>query len=202
MKKNTNPVLSNPDDISEIKRLIRKNSHPRSMGTFKPACVFLLLYEKQGELRIPAILKADNKGYPWANQVALPGGRIERTDPTPRDTAYRELEEELGITRSHVDDMGSIGHFRTLKNTEIEVFTGIWDEQETLCYDEYEIARIIDVPVNQLLETHFAEGLAGRDPGWEELMYPVDDVVIWGVTAKILHYFIELVYSKKMRWNS
>jgi 8-oxo-dGTP pyrophosphatase MutT (NUDIX family) len=195
MKKNSKTVRSDPADIPEIRRAIRNGFHPSSLGACKPACVFLLLYEKAGELMIPAILKADNKGYPWANQVALPGGLIEHTDPTPRHTAYRELEEELGITRPHVEDMGSIGHFQTLKNTEIEVFTGIWDEMERLRFDTAEIARIIHVPLNRLLSTHFRNGLSGRDPGWDELVYPVEDVLIWGVTAKILHYFMELVYS-------
>ncbi|MBU1168175.1 MAG: CoA pyrophosphatase [Proteobacteria bacterium] len=194
MKKSTNPKQSDVADITRLKQCIKKNSHPTSLGSFKPACVFLLLYEKNGALHIPAILKADNIGYPWANQVALPGGLIEKSDNSPVDTAYRELEEELGITRPHVEHIGSMGHFQTLKNTEIEVFTGIWDEQETICFDPSEIAKIVDVPIDKLLDTHFSRGLAGRAPGWEELMYPIDDVVIWGATAKILHYFLELVY--------
>jgi peroxisomal coenzyme A diphosphatase NUDT7 len=157
--------------------------------------VFLLLYEKGGALYIPAILKADNKGYAWANQVALPGGLVEPEDPGPQDAAYRELEEEVGITRPHVESFGSMGHFQTLKNTEIQVFTGIWDTVETIRYDSSEIARMIDVPLDTLLDTHFNQGLAGHEPGWDRLLYPVEDVVIWGVTAKIIHYFIELVYT-------
>lgn len=165
------------------------------MGTLKPACVFLLLYEKNDGLHIPAILKADNKGYPWANQVALPGGRRDPGDATAEETAYRELEEEMGITRPHVDLIGSMGHFQTLNSTEIQVFTGVWDEVETIRFDPSEIARVIHIPVDHLLDTHQKKGFSGRIPGWEELLYPVDDVVVWGATAKILHYFLELNYS-------
>lgn len=195
MKKSTNPIRSDVSDIPRLKRRIRKNHHPLSQGPFRPACVFLLLYEKDGTLHIPTILKADNKGYPWANQVALPGGLIEENDKSPLDTAFRELEEELGITRPHVDHMGSIGHFLTLNNTEIEVFTGLWDEQETICFDSSEIAKVVHVSVDNLLDTHFSRNFTGRLPSWDELLYPVDDVVIWGATAKILHYFIELIYT-------
>ena len=196
--KSTSQARSKPGDIPAITHLVRNYSHPRSLGSFKPACVFLLLYEKDGELRLPAILKADNHGYPWANQVALPGGHIDDQDESPEHTAFRELEEEMGITRSHVEFMGPLGHFQTLMNTEIQVFTGIWDNRETIRYDRSEIARVIDIPLNHLLTTHFKAGLSGRSPGWDELLYPVEDLVIWGVTAKIIHYFIELVYGNKV----
>lgn len=160
-----------------------------------PACVFLLLYESDGRHYIPAILKADNPGYAWANQVALPGGLIDGTDADPLHTAFRELEEELGIRPSHVEPLGSIGHFQTLKNTEIQVFTGIWDQSEPIRHDPSEIARVLFIPLAHLMETHLSRNLAGRDPGWDELLYPVEDLVIWGVTAKILHYFMELILS-------
>lgn len=193
MKKNTNPVPSDAWLVSRLKGRIEKNHHPISLGGLKPACVFLLLYETEGSLHIPAILKADNHGYPWANQVALPGGRIDKNDPTPLDTAYRELEEELGITRPHVAPIGSIGHFQTLNNTEIQVFTGVWDRKEPICYDRSEIARMVDIPLDHLMDTHRHRNLGGRNPGWDELLYPIEDLVVWGVTAKIFHYFIELI---------
>lgn len=186
---------SDHGDIARIQRRILRNHHPTSLGSFKPACVFLLLYEKDGGLHIPAILKADNEGYPWANQVALPGGRMEPEDASAEDTAYRELEEEMNITRPHVAHIGSMGHFQTLNNTEIQVFTGIWDEEEIIRFDPSEIARVIHIPVDHLLDTHKSKRFSGRMPGWDELLYPVDNVVVWGATAKIFHYFLELTYS-------
>lgn len=196
MKKNTNHLPSESSDLVQIKRRIVRNHHPVSMGTLRPACVFLLLYEKENEFHIPAILKADNEGYPWANQVALPGGRVDEGDHTPEDTAFRELEEELGITRPHVNLIGSMGHFQTLNSTEIQVFTGVWDQEEAIRFDPSEIARVIHIPLNHLLETHQSNRFSGRIPGWDELLYPVDDVVVWGATAKILHYFLELAYHQ------
>lgn len=194
MKKSTKQLQSEPGEIQRIRKRIIRNHHPLSMGTLRPACVFLLLYEKEDGFHIPAILKADNEGYAWANQVALPGGRVDAADSTPEDTAFRELEEELGITRTHVNLIGSMGYFQTLKSTEIQVFTGLWDQAEAIRFDPSEIARVIHIPVSYLLDIHEQKRFSGRIPDWNELLYPVEDVTIWGATAKILHYFLELVY--------
>ncbi|PIE63504.1 MAG: coenzyme A pyrophosphatase, partial [Desulfobacterales bacterium] len=40
---------------------------------------------------------------------------------------------------------------------------------------------------------HRQNGYAGRQPDVKELTYPFQDIVIWGVTAKILHHLIEVV---------
>jgi 8-oxo-dGTP pyrophosphatase MutT (NUDIX family) len=199
MKNNTKQAASDSGFFTRVRQRIEANHHPVSLGWMTPACVFLLLYERDGKPYIPAILKADNPGYVWANQVALPGGKIDQADPSPLHAAFRELEEELGITRPHVETLGSIGHFQTLKHTEIEVFAGVWDRAEPIRYDRSEISRMLDIPLDHLMDTHLTRNLAGRDPGWDELLYPVDDLVIWGVTAKIIHYFMELILDGQVR---
>ncbi len=181
-------------DPRRIKKLVEIRSHPESLGgNVRKAAVFLLLCDLETDPSIFAILKADNKGYPWANQVALPGGRVDETDLTSKHTVYRELEEEVKITKPHVQFLGSIGHFMTISNTEIEVFTGVWDCIETIDFDTYEIARVLKLPIIELCDVHNRKKFYGRVPDYSELMYPVDDVVVWGATARILHYFLELV---------
>ncbi len=181
--------------IEKISNIINTGNHPEHFGaSFKSACVFLLFSERD-ELYVTVILKADNKGYPWANQIALPGGHIDPSDKRPVDAAYRELKEELNISESHIGFIGSMGHFLTINSTEIEVFTGVWDEEETIRFDKGEIAKVYTVPFRWFVETHFNNNLNGRIPGWDELLYPVEDVVMWGATAKIMHYLIELIYN-------
>ena len=194
LKKN-DPVAREKLTLENISRTIRTGIHPDHFGdSVKSACVFLLFSERE-ELHTTVILKADNKGYPWANQIALPGGHIDPDDKKPVDAAYRELKEELNISAPHVDFIGSMGHFMTINNTEIEVFTGVWDEEETIRFDEREIAKVFTVPFSWFVDTHFEKNFSGRIPGWDELLYPVEDVVMWGATAKIMHYLIELIYN-------
>lgn len=200
MRKNTKPI--NNDHyygeklrLDDVRHVIQAGNHPPFPGKdLRSACVFLLFSERE-ELYITLILKADNEGYPWANQVALPGGHIDSGED-PVTAVYRELEEELQITPPHVEMIGSMGHFLTINNTEIEVFTGIWDEAEKIRFDTKEIAKVYTIPFSWLIDTHFSNRFSGRQPGWEELLYPIDtNVVMWGATAKIMHYLIESIYT-------
>jgi 8-oxo-dGTP pyrophosphatase MutT (NUDIX family) len=184
--------------IERIRKLIEYNDHPESCGDMlKKAAVFLLLCQLDSRPSVKAILKSNNKGYPWANQVALPGGMIDPKDPTSHDAALREVEEELNIRRDTVESFGSMGHFQTINRTEIEVFAGAWDETGTIRHDPGEIAEVLTIPVDELLEIHQDRKFGGRIPDYSELMYPVGNVVVWGATARIFHYFLELVYPSE-----
>lgn len=175
---------------------------PPSDVLYQSTCVFLLLFNMP-EPHLLAILKADNEGYPWRNQVALPGGHLEKDDASPVAAAYRELKEELTITKDQVELIGSIGHFQTTNNRDIEVFVGLWQGKGPLRSDSKEIERVLEIPLQELLriqmEANFHGHLASDIP---DLTYPFKNLVIWGVTARILHYFIELFYplfeSKKL----
>jgi len=156
--------------------------------------VFLLLYDK-GSPHILAIQKSDNKGYPWRNQVALPGGHVDANDVSSLQAAFRELKEELDISQNQVEYIGSIGHFQTINCRDIEVFTGIWREKGELIYDRKEISRVLEIPLRELVQTHKEKYFHGWMPDIAYLEYPFKDLVIWGVTAKILHYFIELFFE-------
>jgi 8-oxo-dGTP pyrophosphatase MutT (NUDIX family) len=165
---------------------------PPDDRNFKPACVFLLIFDFE-EPHILAIQKADSEGYPWRNQVALPGGHLDAEDISPLDGAFRELEEEVGIRRGQVEYIGSLGHFQTINNRDIEVFTGLWKAGGPIRPDPAEISRILKIPLRVLVRTHNTKSFNGRIPDVDELRYPFEDVVIWGATARILHHFIELL---------
>ena len=182
-------------DIAGLKNIIRKNTipGPPEPGPYKSACVFLLLFNLE-EPHILAIQKTDSEGYPWRNQVALPGGHLEDQDASPLEGAFRELEEETRISRDQVDLLGSLGHFQTINGREIEAFIGVWDATGPVLYDPSEIARTLKIPLRQLVQTHHLGNFHNRIPGIDELRYPFEDVVIWGATARILHHFIELLY--------
>jgi 8-oxo-dGTP pyrophosphatase MutT (NUDIX family) len=181
-------------DIEGLRDIISNHPSPEPPAdpTFKPACVFLLVFDLE-EPHILAIQKADSEGYPWRNQVALPGGHLDAEDISPLDGAFRELEEEMGISRDQVEFIGSLGHFQTINHRDIEVFTGLWEAGGPMWHDPAEISRILKIPLRVLVRTHNTKNFHGRIPDVDELRYPFEDVVIWGATARILHHFIELL---------
>jgi 8-oxo-dGTP pyrophosphatase MutT (NUDIX family) len=179
------PAMAQRVEKSPAWRVPRKSA-------FAAASVMLLLYEKNRQPCMLAVLKTDTRGYPWRNQVALPGGHADPQDSSALDTALREVGEELGIRADEIQVIGSLGHFSTIRQTVIEVFLGIWDgDPASLCFDSTEIAQVIEIPVSALRQTHEMKGFAGRDPDISELTYPYADVTIWGVTARMVHFLLE-----------
>jgi hypothetical protein len=61
------------------------------------------------------------------------------------------------------------------------------------CVDPAEIRRVFQIPVSHLVALHKKNGYLGKTPPVLDLTYPFEDVVIWGVTAKILHHLLEVL---------
>ena len=183
-------------DDSRLKKIILNSAPngPPARNSHRLASVFLLLFNRS-DPRILAIQKSDTEGYPWRNQVALPGGHLEQTDEGPLAAAFRELEEELKISRDQVDFIGSIGHFKTLtRPRDIEAFIGIWNGKGPIRYDATEISRILELSLRKIFKIHQENLYHERRPDLREIEYPYGDVIIWGATAQIIYRFIELVY--------
>lgn len=179
--------------INIIQSAVQNESHPGPPGgLFAPTSVMALFIFNR-EIELLFIRKADVKGYPWANQMAFPGGHQDEEDASTKDTALRELSEEMGIHQDNVELIGSLGHFQTINNKDIEAFTGIWNQKDVIEYDRAEISRVFQIPLNYLIDLHKEKGFHQNTPNVMQLTYPYEDALIWGVTAKILHHLIEVL---------
>lgn len=188
-----NGSLSDP---SLFRHLVAETAHPDApvSSRYRMACVFMLLFVRRGFLNLLAIQKTDTEGYPWRNQVALPGGHIDPGDPDAMSACFRELHEELGIESGEVIFTGSMGHFQTINDRDLEVFSGFWKEDRPIVHRKKEISRVLDLPVTELMKTHVEKAYHGWIPDVHALLYPVGDVTVWGVTARIVHHFLEMIY--------
>ena len=197
MEPNSQPSHPAPRlvDFADLKAIIRNKQAPAApeAGSYKSACVFLLLFKSENP-HILAIQKTKSEGYPWSNQVALPGGHLDAEDASALEGAFRELEEETRISPNQVQLLGSIGHFQTINHRDIEVFTGLWNGMGPVQHDPAEISRVLEIPLQVLVHTHLTQKYHNRTPDVHELRYPFEDVEVWGATARILHHFIELLY--------
>ncbi len=178
--------------LSNIRKSIQQTSHPGAPddNLFQATSVIVLFAFKK-EVELLFIQKADIKGYPWANQMAFPGGHKDKNDRSTKDTALRELTEEMGIIRENVEVIGSIGHFQTINSKDIEAFTGIWNQKDIIKHDPAEISRIFKIPLKYLINIHKKKNFHLHKPNIMQLKYPFEDVLIWGVTAKILYHLID-----------
>lgn len=150
------------------------------------------------------------------NEVCFPGGKIEQEE-TRLQAAVRESCEELLIKEESVEVLGEIDTLVTPFNTVIYPFTArIDDYADTFSPDE--VQEVFAVPLNFLMNSTplisildvkmtpgddfpFEKIQYGRDYPWANGKYPVyiyeyQGRVIWGITARILRNFIEIVRSR------
>ena len=180
--------------IETIRGAVVNGSHPGAPDSrlFQATSVIALFIFDE-EIKLLFIQKADIDGYPWAGQMAFPGGHRDKQDVSTKETALRELEEEMGISRDNVEVLGSLGHFQTINDKDIEAWVGVWNQKESIRFDTSEISRVFQIPLTHLMSTHREKGFDkfGSLPNVMWLKYPYEDVLIWGVTAKILYHLIE-----------
>ncbi|MBF0228486.1 MAG: CoA pyrophosphatase [Desulfamplus sp.] len=196
-----NNLSANNGCYEFLTKAVKEAYHPEAPDSnlFKPTSV-IALFTPEEETGLILIQKADIEGYPWRNQMAFPGGNCEPEDLNRETTALRELREEMGIPSEEVHLIGSIGHFQTINSKDIEAFLGIWKKTgdidsnlSNIVFDKSEIARVFKIPLKHLIGVHKSKNFIGRLPNLYELTYPYQDVVIWGVTAKIIHHLMEII---------
>lgn len=173
-------------------------------GRARLSSVLILLYQKDGEWHIPLIQRPKYDGA-HSGQVSFPGGKQEQGDASYLDTALRETEEEIGISR---DGLMFISQLSSLyiPNSNFVVYPQvcITDNKPVFNPDLREVETVIEVPVRQLLSPdtihRFIRSINGVIV--DAPFYKVDNYVIWGATAMILSEFLSLVGSLPIFTNA
>lgn len=163
----------------------------------KEAAVLLLLFERAGDWQL---LFTKRVAYPGVHsaQISFPGGKMEAIDTSKQQTALREAEEEVGISAQHIELLGALTPlYIPPSNFLVDPFVGRLTEAPRWVPQVSEVAEIVEIPLNYLLQTNarternIAVGNGQRTvPGfvWEEHF-------IWGATAMMLEEFLTVVQT-------
>lgn len=128
-------------------------------------------------------------------QISFPGGAIDPGDPNMTCTALRETEEEIGLDPSAVRILGELDTFPTfVSGYVVTPYVGWLAEEPDLTPNPAEVKRLLHVPIADLSNE------IRRDAGFKHgrRVYPTEawvwqDNVIWGVTARIVRQFLEIL---------
>lgn len=157
------------------------------------AAVLLLLIEKLGETHVIFTKRTDRVAF-HKNQISLPGGNVETSDPSLLHTALRETEEELGIRPDQIEILGELSPIKvSVSQYDVTPFVGRLITAPTYRPHPTEVAEVIEAPLSVLQNpANFWE---------EERTYPdglirvnffrYGDHIIWGATARILREFLD-----------
>jgi 8-oxo-dGTP pyrophosphatase MutT (NUDIX family) len=121
-------------------------------------------------------------------QVAFPGGRSHGAHETPEQTALREAEEEIGLTRDEVEIIGRLNVRYSGTGYRVTPVVGLIEPPFTLRADPSEVAAIFEVPLGVVLDpaNHVLQTVIrnGREREFYVLTHP--ERYIWGLTARML----------------
>ncbi|KAI0090207.1 NUDIX hydrolase domain-like protein [Irpex rosettiformis] len=122
----------------------------------KQAAVLVLLYEKDGNLRVLLTTRSKTlRAHP--GQTALPGGKVDDTDKDVIETAYREANEEVGLPLDSPDIhtlcvlRQFISASRLLVTPVVALLTDL-SILNNLIPSEGEVAAIFDHPLEAILD--------------------------------------------------
>ena len=129
-----------------------------------------------------------------AGQISFPGGRIDNSDKSPKDTALREAYEETGLNESSVEILGHLDAYATATGFRILPIVGIIKENFHTKINPIEVESIFYLPMEFLMnpENHKKErGTYKRQSTSYKIEYeynviPYENHHIWGATAAML----------------
>ncbi|MFX1316543.1 MAG: NUDIX hydrolase [Promethearchaeota archaeon] len=149
------------------------------------------------------LIHRSNKGTRHRGEMSFPGGRFEpNLDKSLRDTALRETEEEIGVSRENINIIGCLDDFPTMTKYIITPFIGLIDKNQKLVKDDREVQEIIKIPIDFFLKkTNFREQEVDISGNKFPIFYfnyinrDGENYTIWGATAYLISTFIEKVYD-------
>ncbi len=132
-----------------------------------------------------------------AGQIAFPGGKPDPADTGPAETALREAEEEIGLSRHLIEPIGYLDVYRTGTGFAVTPVVGIVQPDFHLKLNHDEVAAAFEVPLSFLMNpaNHRIDALtlAGRDRRFYAM--PYGERYIWGATAGILRNMHDRLFS-------
>ena len=157
----------------------------------KLSAVLVLIYQRDGQEYILLGKKSDNLKQ-HKGQISLPGGGQNKSDPSLKYTALRELEEEFAVSDNDVEFLGYLSSIWTLTRYLIYPAVAILNKKDpNFIMDQGEFQNTIEFPFKLLWDDSifkkYQAHYMGKTYQMEEFNY--QDEKIWGATAKILTEF-------------
>lgn len=177
-------------EMAPIERLAELKKEAKKKKTAKQAAVMALFYpSEKNETYLILILRKTYKGVHSA-QVGFPGGKLEPEDESLQDTALRETEEEVGVSREAIAVLKKMTEIYIPPSKYfVQPYIGITRATPKFIPQEEEVEALIEVPLSQFLDdtvlgtetlsTSYATNI-------EVPAYFLNDTMVWGATAMML----------------
>jgi 8-oxo-dGTP pyrophosphatase MutT (NUDIX family) len=129
-------------------------------------------------------------------QISFHGGKIDKSDKTPLDSALREADEEIGLDRSHVEPLGYLDLYMTTLGYRIVPTIARVTPGFALTLNESEVDNVFEVPLAFVMDIANHQRHSRDWQGLTRHYYAITfgERYIWGVTAGILRNLYDRIY--------
>ena len=167
------------------------------------AIVFLILPYKDKPYDLVLIRRTKSKTDKHSGEMSFPGGKFDpKHDKSFLDTALRELEEELGFSKTNVNVLGSIDDHLTPKGFIITTFVAYINQDIRIVKEENEVEEVVKIPISFFAnKKNYKErtyDLKGDLIGVGKFNYRSAEnkrYIIFGATSHIIVKFIDTIYN-------
>ncbi len=179
-----------------LKRVLSKRERASlTIPSAKRAGVLIILYNKDSKPHVllteRSQLVANHRG-----EVAFPGGTVNPSDESSLKTALRETWEEVGVRVAEEQVLGALDDVYTARsNFVVSPYVAYLPAIDSFELSKREVVRAIEIPLENLLDpscrreaSRVIDGVSRRIQ-----LYSCGEDEIWGVTAKILDHFLQVV---------
>jgi len=172
---------------------IRQYSPARLAAAEREAAVLAPIIQQGDHYEILFTKRSEQLGT-HPGQMSFPGGGREPTDADLQVTALREANEEIGLSADETTLIGAVDDKLTVTNYLVRPFVGQIPDRE-YTRDEYEVAEIVRLGVEDLIDTTNYESEYREHPEYGPLRihyFHVDGYTVWGATGEMLAQLLEL----------
>jgi 8-oxo-dGTP pyrophosphatase MutT (NUDIX family) len=173
----------------------RSNNISRSKNKARQSAVLILIYPIDNIPHVLFIKRAKDKTV-HSGQISFPGGKKENSDSSHIDTALREAEEEVGISKDYVEILGQLSKFYIPpSNFDVYPIIGVSSKQPRFVTN-HEVDMIIEVEIRDLTNEQNQTYKKIKISDGNEYVVPcyyIKKNVIWGATAMILSELMNLL---------
>ena len=175
------------DDTADIDAWLDGVPADERRENLTPAAVLMPLIDRADGMTVLLTQRTAHLSA-HAGQISFPGGRFEAGDGTPENTALRETEEEIGLTRAHIEVLGRLSVRETGTGYRVVPVVGVITPPFSVAPDPHEVAAVFEVPLSFVLDpaNHRFETriMSGVQRQFYSVLY--GDYYIWGLTARLL----------------
>lgn len=181
---------------SRLKLLKVQEFSDRKSSEIPKAAVFVLLTQKHDG---PSILfvKRSNEVSNHKGEICFPGGKKEIFDKSLLDTAYRELEEEIGVTKQSIEIICSLSPEITRTGYIIFPYVAHLIDDSNIKPDKSEIEKVMFITLDDIQDPERKRTIdfLSKKSRIQRKGFLVNNYLVWGATSNITNELLERIHQ-------